>query len=125
MKISLVSLPVNDPLAAHKFYTNVLGFVSRTFVPEAKLAIVASPEEPEGTGLLLEPSDNPITGPFQQAVYEAGLPIMVFGVGDIQREHERLAEMGVRFVQPPTTTDYGIAALFDDTCGNLIQLYQA
>lgn len=125
MKISLVSLPVHDPMAAHRFYTEVLGFVSRTYVPEAHLAIVASPEEPDGTGLLLEPSDNPIASPFQQAVYDAGLPIMVFGVQDIRREYERLVDLGVTFAQAPAATDYGTIALFDDTCGNLIQLYQA
>jgi predicted enzyme related to lactoylglutathione lyase len=125
MKIALVSLPVNDPMEAYTFYTKVLGFVSRTYVPEAYLAIVASPEEPDGTGLLLEPSDNPISKPFQQAVYNAGLPIMVFGVHDIQDEYERLAKRGVKFVQAPTGTEYGMVALFDDTCGNLIQLYQA
>jgi len=125
MKIALVSLPVNDPIEAHKFYTEVLGFVTRTFVPEAYLAIVASPEEPDGTGLLLEPSDNPISKPFQQAVYNAGMPIMVFGVPDIHQEYERLARLGVKFTQEPTRTDYGIAALFEDTCGNLIQLHQA
>jgi len=125
MKIALVSLPVNDPIAAHKFYTEVLGFLTRTYVPEAYLAIVASPEEPDGTGLLLEPSDNPISKPFQQAVYNAGMPIMVFGVQDIHQEYERLVRMGVKFTQVPTKTDYGIEALFDDTCGNLIQLYQA
>lgn len=125
MKIALVSLPVKDPVKAHQFYTEVLGFVSRTYMPEAYLAIVASPEEPEGTGLLLEPSDNPITRPFQEAVYNEGLPIMVFGVGDIQAEYERLAAMGVRFTQLPTETDYGTVALFDDTCGNLIQLLEA
>jgi len=125
MKIALVSLPVNDPMEAHKFYTEVLGFVTRTFVPEAYLAIVASPEEPDGTGLLLEPSDNPISKPFQRAVFNAGMPIMVFGVQDIHQEYERLARMGVKFTQEPTKTDYGIQALFEDTCGNLIQLYQA
>jgi len=124
MKIALVSLPVHDPLEAFRFYTEVLGFVSRTFVPEANLAIVASPEQPDGTGLLLEPSDNSISGPFQQGAYNAGLPIMVFGVEDIDREYGRLAARGVRFVQTPTKTDYGMVALFDDTCGNLIQLHQ-
>jgi predicted enzyme related to lactoylglutathione lyase len=125
IKIALVSLPVNDPIHAYKFYTEVLGFVSRTYVPEANLAIVASPEEPGGTGVLLEPSDNPITRPFQQGVYNAGLPIMVFGVEDIHEEYERLAGLGVAFTRVPTETEYGVEALFDDTCGNLIQLYQA
>lgn len=125
MNIALVSLPVNDPMEAHRFYTEVLGFVSRTYVPEANLAIVASAEEPDGTGLLLEPNDHPMARQYQQTIYDAGMPIIIFGVGDIQREYERLAGMGVEFLQEPTETEYGTLALLDDTCGNLIQLYQA
>ncbi|MDX9830313.1 MAG: VOC family protein [Anaerolineae bacterium] len=125
MKITLVSLPVNDPMEAHKFYTEVLGFLSRTHVPEANLAIVASPEDPDGTGLLLEPNDHPVARQYQQGIYDAGMPIMVFGVDDIQGEYERLTRLGVEFRQEPTRTDYGTLALLDDTCGNLIQLHQA
>ena len=125
MKITLVSLPVNDPKEAHKFYTEVLGFLSRTHVPEANLAIVASPEDPDGTGLLLEPNDHPVARQYQQGIYDAGMPIMVFGVDDIQGEYERLTRLGVEFRQEPTRTDYGTLALLDDTCGNLIQLHQA
>ncbi|MDD3825187.1 MAG: VOC family protein [Anaerolineae bacterium] len=125
MKITLVSLPVNDPMEAHKFYTEVLGFLSRTHVPEANLAIVASPEDPDGTGLLLEPNDHPVARQYQQGIYNAGMPIMVFGVDDIQGEYERLTRLGVEFRQEPTRTDYGTLALLDDTCGNLIQLHQA
>ncbi len=124
MKISLVSLPVKDPIAAFKFYTETLGFVERVYMPEAYLAIVASPEEPNSTGVLLEPSDNPITKPFQQAVYEQGMPIMVFGVEDCQQEYEKLRARGVEFRQEPTKTEVGTAAIFDDTCGNLIQIHQ-
>jgi hypothetical protein len=58
-------------------------FVTRLYLPEANLAIVASPEEPEGTGLLLEPNDNPIASTYQQAIYAAGMPIIVFGVDDL------------------------------------------
>lgn len=125
MKITLVSLPVNDPMEAHKFYTEVLGFLSRTHVPEANLAIVASPEDPDGTGLLLEPNDHPVARQYQQGIYGAGMPIMVFGVDDIQGEYERLTRLGVEFRQEPTRTDFGTMALIDDTCGNLIQLHQA
>ena len=125
MKITLVSLPVNDPMEAHKFYTEVLGFLSRTHVPEANLAIVASPEDPDGTGLLLEPNDHPVARQYQQGIYNAGMPIMVFGVDDIQGEYERLTRLGVEFRQEPTRTDYGSLALVDDTGGNLIQCHQA
>lgn len=125
MKIRLVSLHVDDPMEAHKFYTEVLGFLTRTHIPEANLAIVASPEDPDGTGLLLEPNDHPVARQYQQGIYDAGMPIMVFGVDDIQGEYERLTRLGVEFRQEPTKTDYGTVALIDDTCGNLIQLHQA
>ena len=124
MKISLVSVPVPDPSAAFKFYTEVLGFVERMYVPDARLAIVASPEEPMGTGLLLEPNENPIAKTWQEGLYQAELPVMVFGAKDIQAEYERLKNSGVVFRKPPTKTDWGIEAVFEDTCGNLIQIAQ-
>jgi predicted enzyme related to lactoylglutathione lyase len=124
MKIALTSIPVNDPIKAFKFYTETLGFVERLYMPEAYLAIVASPEEPDGTGLLLEPNANPISKTFQEAVYEQGLPLIVFGVDDCQAEYEKLKARGVVFRQEPTKTDYGTQAIFEDTCGNLIQIHQ-
>ena len=101
-----------------------LGFVERLYVPEAALAIIASPEEPDGTGLLLEPNDNPIAETYQEAVYQAGLPVIVFAVEDIHKEYERMRKLGVVFIKEPTKTESGTEAIFDDTCGNLIQLYQ-
>jgi len=124
MKIALTSGTVNSPAEAFTFYTEVLGFVKRLYVPEAALAIVASPEEPDGTGLLLEPSDNPSAKTFQEAVYQAGLPVIVFGTADIQKEYERLKALGVVFRKEPTKTDWGTEAIFEDTCGNLIQIAQ-
>ena len=124
MKITLVSVLVNDPIKAFKFYTEVLGFVERLYMPEAYLAIVASPEEPDGTGRLLEPSNNPIAKPFQADVYAAGLPIIVFGVDDVEQEAARLKGLGVVFRQEPTRTEHGTVAVFEDTCGNLIQIHQ-
>ena len=125
MKIGLTSVFVHDPTRAFKFYTEVLGFVERLYVPEARLAIVVSPEDPDGTGLLLEPNDNPVARTYQEAVYQQGLPAIVFTVEDIQNEYERLKELGVEFRKEPSKTDVGTEAIFDDTCGNLIQLYQA
>jgi catechol 2,3-dioxygenase-like lactoylglutathione lyase family enzyme len=125
MKIALTSVTVNNPVEAFTFYTEVLGFVKKIFVPEAALAIVASPEEPDGTGLLLEPNDNPIAKTFQEAVYQAGLPVIVFGTADIQKEYERLKALDVVFRKEPTKTDWGTEAIFEDTCGNLIQIAQA
>ena len=124
MKIGLTSVYVDDPNKALTFYTEVLGFVTRLHVPEAYLAIVASPEEPDGTGLLLEPNDNPIAKTYQQALYQAGLPVIVFAVDDIHKEYQRLTQRGVEFRKEPTATEWGTEAVFDDTCGNLIQLYQ-
>jgi predicted enzyme related to lactoylglutathione lyase len=125
MKIALTSIPVNDPISAFRFYTEVLGFVERLYVPEARLEIVVSPEEPDGTGLLLEPNDSPISKTWQEGVYNMGLPIIVFGVEDIQREFERLKALGVIFRGEPTKEDWGTQVVFEDTCGNLIQLHQA
>jgi predicted enzyme related to lactoylglutathione lyase len=125
MKISLASLIVDDPIKAFKFYTEKLGFIERMYMPEAYIAIVASPEDPDGTGLLLEPNNNPLAKTFQQGVYAEGLPLIVFGVEDIQKEYERLTALGVIFRQEPAQTDWGTQALIEDTCGNLIQLHQA
>ena len=124
MKISVTSVFVDDPLKAFKFYTEVLGFRERLFMPEANLAIVASPEDPEGTGLLLEPNDNPVAKTYQEGLYKTGLPVIVFSVPDVPREYERLSRAGVVFRQPPTPTEAGLAAVFDDTCGNFIELFQ-
>jgi catechol 2,3-dioxygenase-like lactoylglutathione lyase family enzyme len=124
MKIQLVSVMVDDPIKAFKFYTEVLGFVERVYMPEAQLAIVASPEDPGGTGLLLEPSDNPIAKPFREGLYEQGLPVIVFGTDDIQKEYEKLKARGVVFRSEPTPQGPVIAATFEDTFGNLIQLSQ-
>jgi predicted enzyme related to lactoylglutathione lyase len=124
MKISLVSVIVNDPIKAFKFYTETLGFVEKMYMPEMQLAIVVSPEDPNGTALLLEPNANPISQTFQEAVYALGLPPIIFGVADVQKEYERLKKLGVEFRQEPTKTEWGIQAIFEDTCGNLIQISQ-
>jgi predicted enzyme related to lactoylglutathione lyase len=124
VKIKLTSVFVNSPVEAFRFYTEVLGFVEQMYVPEAYLAIVVSPEAPDGTALLLEPNDNPIARTYQEALYKAGLPPIVFGVEDVQKEYERLSALGVVFTQEPTTAEWGTTAVFDDTCGNLIQIHQ-
>lgn len=124
MKISLVSIYVDSPAKAFAFYTGVLGFIEKIYLPEISLAIVASPEEPQGTGLLLEPNENPIASQYQQALYNAGIPVMVFGTEDIRKEYERLKTLGVVFKKEPVKTAYGTEALLEDTCGNLVQLYQ-
>jgi predicted enzyme related to lactoylglutathione lyase len=125
MKIKMVSVPVKSPVDAHKFYTEKLGFVSKMFMPEAYVAIVASSEDPEGTGLLLEPSENTFYKTFQEEVYKAGMPIIVFGVTDVQKEYEKLKSRGIVFKKPPTKNEWGTEAIFDDTCGNYIQIHQS
>lgn len=125
MKIALTSVSVNNPVEAFKFYTEVLGFKEKLFMPEAYLAIVVSPEEPEGTALLLEPNGNLGSKEYYEGIYKAGLPVIVMGVDDVQKEYERLKAKGVKFKQEPTKTDWGTQAIFDDTCGNYIQIHQA
>lgn len=124
MKISLTSVFVDNPIEAFKFYTEKLGFVEHTYVPDAMLAVVVSPEAPDGTALLLEPNNNPIASNYQKALYSEGLPAIVFGVEDIQQEYDRLVSLGVTFREPPIKHDWGTQAIFEDTCGNLIQLHQ-
>lgn len=124
MKISLVSIFVNSPTDAYKFYTEILGFQSHTYMPEAQLAIVVSAEDPTGTALLLEPNATDWAKTYQAAVYGAGLPIIVFTVDDIESEVARLKTNGVEFSKEIAKTDWGLLAIFDDTCGNLIQLIQ-
>lgn len=82
------------------------------------------PEEPECTELLLEPNDNPTARTFQKALYNQGIPLTAFFVDDIQKEYERMKNIGVEFAQEPTKTETTIIAVFDDTCGNLIQMIQ-
>ena len=124
MKIAMTGVFVNDPHEALTFYTQVLGFQEKMYVKEADIAIVVSPEDPDGTTLLLEPMGHPAAKTYQEAIYKTGLPVIVFGVEDMAQEVERLKERGVVFTQEPTTSEYGTLAVFDDTCGNLIQLHQ-
>ena len=124
MKIAMTSVSVNDPVEAFRFYTEKLGFKEKMYMPEMRLAVVVSPEEPDGTALLLEPNENLGTKAYYQGIRDAGLPVIVFGVNDVQKEYERLTARGVEFKQPPTKTDWGTQAILDDTCGNYIQIHQ-
>ena len=126
MKISLTSVPVADQAHALEFYTATLGFVKKTDIPmgEFRWLTVVSPEAPDGTELLLEPNANPAAQEFQRAMYEQGIPMTAFEVDDIRAEYERLTGSGVVFRGEPTAAGPATAAMFEDTCGNLIQLYQ-
>jgi catechol 2,3-dioxygenase-like lactoylglutathione lyase family enzyme len=125
MKIALASVPVTDPNAALKVYTEKLGFTVKQHVPEMQLAVVVSPEDPDGTALLLEPRGNLGSKAFYEGIYNAGMPVIVFGTDDIRRDVERLQQRGVVFRSGPAKTEWGTLALFEDGCGNLIQLHQA
>ena len=127
MKITLTSVFVDDQAKALTFYTEVLGFVKKhdTPVGEFRWLTVVSPEAPDAIELLLEPNDNPAARAFQQAIHEQGIPATSFAVEDIQAEYERMTTQGVVFRQQPTQMGPITVAVFDDTCGNLIQLHQA
>jgi catechol 2,3-dioxygenase-like lactoylglutathione lyase family enzyme len=126
MKIDLTSVFVDDQDKALKFYTEILGFVKKLDFPvgQFKWLTVVSPEDTDGTQLLLEPSDNPATKTFKKAIFEQGIPAKSFGVEDVQKEYERLKRLGVVFMMEPTKAGTATIAVFDDTCGNLIQLHQ-
>ena len=124
MRINITSVLVDDQDKALAFYTDVLGFVKKTDVPvgDAKWLTVVSPEQPEGTELLLEPDGHPAVGPFKRALVEDGIPFAQFAVDDVRAEFERLRALGVRFTQDPLNMGDVTTAIFDDTCGNLIQI---
>lgn len=127
MRITLSSVPVQDQEKALKFYTEALGFVKKHDIPlgEARWLTVVSPEEPDGTELLLEPnSEYPAMKALKQALVEDGIPFTAFQVDDVYGEYNRLKELGVDFTMEPTNMGTTIAAIFDDTCGNLIQIYE-
>jgi len=126
MKMQLSSVFVDDQEKALKFYTEVLGFAKKHDFPVGahRWLTVVSPEGPEDVELLLEPSDNPATQAFKQALFEQGIAARAFSVGDIQQEAARLEKRGVVFTMPPTSMGAVTIAVFDDTCGNLIQIYQ-
>ena len=126
MKIRLTSVFVDDQDKALAFYTEKLGFVKKQDVPvgQFKWLTVASPEEPDGVELLLEPNDNPAAATYQQAIYQQGIAAASFAVDDIQAEYERLKARGVTFTMEPTSMGPTTIAVLDDTCGNLLQIAQ-
>ena len=126
MRIALTGVFVSDQDAALRFYTETLGFVKKHDVPvgEFKWLTVVSPDDPDGIELLLEPNDNPVAREYQNGMFEQGIPVASFSVVDIRAEYERLKSLGVDFMIEPTATHNVTIAVFDDTCGNLIQLMQ-
>jgi catechol 2,3-dioxygenase-like lactoylglutathione lyase family enzyme len=124
MKINLTSVLVDDQAKALRFYTEVLGFVTKHEIPlgDHSWITVVSPEDPAGPQLSLEPDEHPAARPFKQALVEDGIPFTSFAVDDVAAEYERLLGCGVRFTQRPTNMGPVTTAVFDDTCGNLIQI---
>jgi predicted enzyme related to lactoylglutathione lyase len=124
MRIKLTSIYVDDQRAALAFYTEVLGFTVRHDISlgEHSWLTVVPSEDPDGPELLLEPSGHPAVKPYRDALVEDGIPLAQFAVADVQAEYDRLTERGVTFTQPPTDVGPAVVAVFDDTCGNLIQI---
>lgn len=124
MRLKLMSLFVDDQRAALAFYTEVLGFEKRHDISLGHdfWLTVVSPEETEGPELLLEPSSHPAVKPYRDALVADGIPLAQFTVDDVAAEYDRLTKAGVVFAQPPTDIGEAFVAVFDDTCGNLVQL---
>ena len=126
MKIIVTSIFVENQDEALKFYSETLGFIKKHDVPAGEYRWIAlvSPEEQAGTELLLEPNNHPAAKEYQKKLFEEGIPVTMFGVADIKKEYERLMEKGVKFTMEPTKMGEVTIAVFDDTCGNLIQIIQ-
>jgi catechol 2,3-dioxygenase-like lactoylglutathione lyase family enzyme len=128
MKIKLSSVSIDDYDKALKFYTEVMGFQLKRDIPlgnDARWITVVSPDEPNGTELLLEPNASyPAMKALKESLVKDGIPFTAFEVNDIQKEYERMKDLGVEFTMEPTNMGTTTVAIFDDTCGNLIQIYQ-
>ena len=126
MKIVLTSVMVDNQEKAVRFYTDILGFEKKYDIPMGhhRWLTVVSASDPDGVELLLEPDEHPAAKPFRQALVEDGIPATSFGVDDVQAEFTRLCGLGVHFTQPPVAMGPVTTAVFDDTCGNLIQIVQ-
>ena len=126
MRIKLMSIMVDDQEKALRFYTDVLGFKKKHDIPvgEYRWITVTSPDGPSDVELALEPNANPAGKTFQEAMFSQGIPLAAFEVTDIAGEFARLTTKGVAFTRQPAPAGPVTLAVFADTCGNLIQLYQ-
>ncbi len=124
IRINVTSVLVDDQAKALAFYTEKLGFLKKTDEPAgaARWLTVVSPADPDGVELLLEPDGHPAVRPFKEALVADGIPFTQFAVDDVRAEFARLTGLGVEFTQEPTDLGPVVTAVFDDTCGNLIQL---
>ncbi len=126
MRIYVTSVFVDDQAKALSFYKDKLGFIVKNDVPlgDHRWLTVVSKEAPEGTELLLEPSEHPAVGPYKSSLVNDGIPAASFKVDDLKKEFERLRHLGVEFTLEPMDAGPVRMAVFDDTCGNLIQLVE-
>lgn len=127
MNIIANSIFVENQEEALQFYTNILGFEKKIDEPVGggfRWLTLVSPNQPEGAQLVLEPNGNPIAGDYQQRLFEANIPITMFGVDNVQQTYDTLTQKGVHFTVEPTTMGSAKMAIFDDTCGNLIQIVE-
>ncbi|MED3550762.1 VOC family protein [Cytobacillus praedii] len=126
MKIIVTSIFVDNQDKALQFYSETLGFVKKHDVPtgEFRWITLVSPENEKGTELLLEPNNHPAAKEYQQKLFADGIPVTMFGVADIHADYKKLMEKGVKFTMEPTKMGDLTIAVFDDTCGNLIQIMQ-
>jgi len=127
MKIAMVSVFVEDPVRAFKYYTEVLGFEEVMYSPDNYIAIVKSPLDSNGTFLLLEPTEPDgieVAKEYKKKLYASGIPVISFSSENIQKTADELKMKGVKFKKDPLKTDYGYEAIFDDSNGNYIQLIQ-
>lgn len=127
MRIAITSVFVDDQASAVTFYTETLNFVKKVDEPvgEHRWVTVVAPDDHQGVELLLEPVAHPAVPPYREALAADGIPAAQFLVDDVQAEYKRLRELGVVFTQVPATMGATMTAVFDDTCGNLIQIASA
>ncbi len=126
MQIKFVSVTVRDQDAALQFYTSVLGFEKMADLPmgEYRWLTVTSPDGIAGVELVLEPMGFPPAQTYQQAMFDAGIPALALITHDIQADYNRLTRLGVKFHGEPQNMGVITAVMFEDTCGNLVNLVQ-
>jgi catechol 2,3-dioxygenase-like lactoylglutathione lyase family enzyme len=126
MQLKLISVMVDDQSRAASFYTEKLGFRLKHDIPlgEFRWLTVVSPEASDEVELVLEPNANPAAKTFQKAMFDQGIPLLALESSDVAKDHARLTALGVAFIKPPTAAGPTVIALFSDTCGNLVQIYQ-
>jgi catechol 2,3-dioxygenase-like lactoylglutathione lyase family enzyme len=126
MRIKIASIFVDDQDKALRFYTEKLGFIKKNDIPagDFRWLTIVSADAPEGMELLLEPNAHKAAAAYQKAIFLDSIPATVLFVDDIQKEYERLKQLGIEFTTEPTKTGPVTIAVFNDTCGNLIQLVE-